>query len=128
MTIGERVKKVRSDKGLTMEQFGARLGIGKSAVSMIEKGTNIPSDQTIISISREFLVSEEWLRTGEGEQTPELTTEQEMARLVAQALKAEDSDFRIRIMKAVNDLPPEGLKQIEDFCRKILDEKKPPQE
>ena len=65
--INDRIKEVRKIKGLTMEQFGARIGLGKSAVNKIEKGINGTTDQTIQSICREFGVSEVWLRTGEGQ-------------------------------------------------------------
>lgn len=65
--INDRIKEVRKAKGLTMEQFGARIGLGKSAVNKIEKGINGTTDQTMQSICREFNVSEVWLRTGEGQ-------------------------------------------------------------
>lgn len=64
--INDRIKQVRKSKGLTMEQFGSRIGLGKSAVSKIEKGINGTTDQTVQSICREFGVSEVWLRTGDG--------------------------------------------------------------
>ena len=60
MTIGERIKILRKEKNLSMEDFGAVIGMGKSAVSRT-------TDQTIRSICREFGVNEHWLRTGEGE-------------------------------------------------------------
>lgn len=64
--INDRIKQVRKSKGLTMEQFGSRIGLGKSAVNKIEKGINGTTDQTVRSICREFGVSEVWLRTGDG--------------------------------------------------------------
>lgn len=64
--INDRIKQVRKSKGLTMEQFGSRIGLGKSAVNKIEKGINGTTDQTVQSICREFGVSEVWLRTGNG--------------------------------------------------------------
>lgn len=64
--INDRIKQVRKSKGLTMEQFGSRIGLGKSAVNKIEKGINGTTDQTVQSICREFGVSEVWLRTGDG--------------------------------------------------------------
>ena len=64
--INDRIKQVRKSKGLTMEQFGSRIGLGKSAVTNIEKGINGTTDQTVQSICREFGVSEVWLRTGDG--------------------------------------------------------------
>lgn len=65
--ICTRIRTVRKSNDLTMEQFGARIGLGKSAVNKIEKGINGTTDQTIQSICREFGVSEVWLRTGQGQ-------------------------------------------------------------
>lgn len=62
----DRIKEVRKANNLTMEQFGARIGLGKSAVNKIEKCINGTTDQTIQSICREFGISESWLRTGDG--------------------------------------------------------------
>lgn len=65
--MNERIKAVRKALGLTMEQFGEKIGMGKSSVSKIEKGLNSTTEQTIKSICREFGVNEAWLRTGSGE-------------------------------------------------------------
>lgn len=66
MTPGERVKEVRKSAGLTLEKFGEIIGMKKAGVSQIETGRNSLTDQAARSIAREFAVSEEWLRTGEG--------------------------------------------------------------
>jgi transcriptional regulator with XRE-family HTH domain len=66
VTIGERIRTLRKETGLTLEKFGECIGVKKAALSLIENDRNGPSDQTIRSIAREFAVSEEWLRTGEG--------------------------------------------------------------
>lgn len=65
--ICTRIRTVRKANNLTMEQFGKKIGLSKSAISLIEKGTNGTTDQTIQSICREFGVSEVWLRTGQGQ-------------------------------------------------------------
>lgn len=46
MAQGERVKQVRKSLGLTMENFGERLGITKTAISLIESGKKISPTQT----------------------------------------------------------------------------------
>lgn len=66
MTQGERVKAIRTEKKMTMEQFGEKLGVQKSAISKIEKGERSLTNQMFLSICREFGVNEVWLRTGEG--------------------------------------------------------------
>lgn len=83
MTIGERIKVLRKEKNLSMEDFGSVIGMGKSAVSRIENGVNGTTDQTIRSICREFGVNEHWLRTGEGEMF-EQTRETVLDRLAAE--------------------------------------------
>lgn len=66
MTQGERVKAIRTEKKMTMEQFGEKLGVQKSAISKIEKDKVNLTEQMFLLICREFGVNEVWLRTGEG--------------------------------------------------------------
>ena len=63
----ERIRELRRHLNMTMEEFGARIGLTKSAVSFIESGRNGARDQTVFAICREFGINEHWLRTGEGE-------------------------------------------------------------
>ena len=67
MTQGERVKELRKCLGLTLEKFGERLGVQKSAISKIERGDSGLTEANIKLICREFGINEEWLRTGAGE-------------------------------------------------------------
>lgn len=41
MTQNERIKEVRKSLGLTLEKFGERIGLKKSAVSLIENGKTL---------------------------------------------------------------------------------------
>ena len=65
--IGERIKQLRKELGMTQAKFGERVGIKQPSLAAIESGENTPSDQTVAFICREFRVNEEWLRTGAGE-------------------------------------------------------------
>lgn len=67
MTQNERIKEVRKSLGLTLEKFGERIGLKKSAVSLIENGRNSVTDANVKSICREFGVDYIWLTTGDGE-------------------------------------------------------------
>lgn len=64
--IGERIKQLRKELGMTQEKFADRIGLKRNSVALIELGRET-SDQTIFAICREFRVNEEWLRTGAGE-------------------------------------------------------------
>ena len=65
--MNERIKELRKHLGLTLEEFGKRLGVTRSAIGHLERGERTLTDQMFLSICREFNVNEEWLRTGEGE-------------------------------------------------------------
>lgn len=68
MTINDRIRILRKEKlGLTMDDFGKRIGVGKTAISKIESGDRGVTDQMFTFIVREFHVRPEWLRDGEGE-------------------------------------------------------------
>lgn len=74
MTIGERIKELRTSLGLTQVEFCKRIGLKRNSISLVETGMRNISDQSIHSICREFHVSEEWLRSGAGEMfEPNLT-------------------------------------------------------
>lgn len=65
MTQGERIRAVRKYYKLTLEKFGKKLGVGKTAISKLEKNERNLTDQMAKSICREFKIDKEWLRSGE---------------------------------------------------------------
>lgn len=92
MTHGERVKEIRKDLRLTLEQFGERLGVTKVAISNIEKGNRNLTEQMAKSICREFNVNEAWLRTGEGEMFQDVLPDDEVAAAVSEVLEDVDCE------------------------------------
>ncbi len=84
MTVNERIKELRISQGLTMEQFGERIGIKRSSISLIESGKNNPSDQTIMLICREFGYNEEWLRDGIEPKKPTSDEDMEYGQICAE--------------------------------------------
>lgn len=67
MTEGERIKQIRKENRMTLEQFGNILGVTKVAISNIENGKRNVTEQMRKSICREFNVDPIWLTTGEGD-------------------------------------------------------------
>lgn len=67
MAQGERVREVRKRFNLTLEKFGEKLGVGKTAISKIEKNERNLTEQMTKAICREFGVDYIWLTTGKGE-------------------------------------------------------------
>lgn len=65
-TMNERIKQLRKTLGLTLEKFGAKLGVSKTAINKIESGTNNITDQMFKAICREYNVEPLWLMEGIG--------------------------------------------------------------
>lgn len=72
MAQGERVKEIRTALSLTLEKFGERLGVGKTAISKIEKNERSLTDQMAKSICREYNVNYDWLMDEDGDMFSDL--------------------------------------------------------
>lgn len=101
MTCGERVKIIRKEKKLTLEKFGEPLGVGKTAISMIENNVNNLTDQMLMSICRVYDINEEWLRNGTGEMFISVTRDEQIAEFVGDILRDEDDSFRKRMVSVL---------------------------
>lgn len=118
MTINDRVKAVRTEKGKSMEEFGKILNVSRPAISMIESGKNNVSERIIADIVREFGVNELWLRTGEGEMFKTATRNEEISKFFYDVLKMEDEAFQKRFVAALASCTPEMW----DAARKFIDD------
>ena len=116
MNTSERVRMVRNAEGLTMEEFGKRLGVGRSAISNIENGNRDLTAQMAKSIAREFRVSEEWLKTGEGDMRP--ATSSSTAAGIAEVLGL--GEWGTAILEQYMALSPEERKLFLATVRKLL--------
>ena len=115
MTQGERVKEIRAALSLTLEKFGENLGVGKTAISKIEKNERSLTDQMAKSICREYNVNENWLRTGEGEMFIKMTRNDEISQFVGQLMAAEDDSFKKRLVSSLAALDENGWDILEQF-------------
>ena len=91
MGIGERIKEVRKNCGLTQQSFSDRIKLSRQTIAAYEKGTVTPSERTIIDICREFDVSEVWLRTGEGDPYIKLDEDAEFIQVCEEINLSDDS-------------------------------------
>lgn len=123
MTQGQRIKEIRKSQGLTMEKFGRELGVGKTAISKLEKGENKLTDQMAKSICREFNINEEWLRTGSGNMR--ITVENEAAAAVSDLMEKSNPlyDTIKDIMITYQKLDLESRKIIDHFIEEALSQK-----
>lgn len=124
MTIGERVKILRKELGLTLEKFGAPLGVRRSALSMIENDKSGIGDRTILLICREYGVSEGWLRDGDGEMFVPVTRNEKIARFAGELMKDETPEFRRQLVEILADLDDEQWDALADFAERLANIKK----
>jgi transcriptional regulator with XRE-family HTH domain len=100
--VGDRVKKLRTDRNLSKAQFGEIIGVSGQYVGMIEKGSGL-SAEVIVNICREIGVSADYILFGNTDpaavtfQLKGLTHEQidlalDILKRVAQMVKTEDGN------------------------------------
>lgn len=121
MTINERVKEIRSALDMSMESFGSRIGVTRSAISRIESGIVSVTAQVQTSIIREFNVNEKWLLTGEGSMFNELSDDELVARYVGRMFAGGDP-FVINTLKALGKLGPEQWEVLKELIDTIKGE------
>lgn len=82
--FGNRLKTLRLQNNYTQEQVATRLNLTKSVISAYETGLRMPSYDTLISISRLFKVTTDYLLGLERKQEIDLSglTEEEIAALL----------------------------------------------
>ena len=122
MTQGERVKAIRTEKKMTMEQFGEKLGVQKSAISKIEKDKVNLTEQMFLLICREFGVNEVWLRTGEGgiENMFSKLSDDDRYSINLGKLSITENQLAKNMLNAIAEASPEKLKHIEEFMKACL--------
>lgn len=115
--MNTRIKEVREAKGLIQADFAEMLNLKRNSISLIEAGKRNPSDRTIVDICNTFNVSEEWLRTGEGEmfvETPSSTMDQ---------LKKEFNldDFSYNLVYQYLKLDADQRQAVRDFFYNVVE-------
>lgn len=109
----DRIYALRKHLDISQTEFGERLGLTKSAISRIESGCNAATEQTMILLCKEFHVSPEWLRTGEGEM---------FATSSAAALgnKFSFKELTVRMLETFEQLTPEHQEAVLEYAHKVV--------
>ena len=115
----ERIRQVRKSYGLTLEQFGEKIGLKKSVLSRIENGYSMPQEQTLRLICRVFNISYAWLKDGVGEMTAESDEDDAVNRLMLGT-----DEFPKRVFRALAAMPPEGWDALRRVVELLREEKR----
>ena len=124
MTQGERIKDVRNSLGLTLEKFGEKLGVTKTAISRLEKGERSLTEQMTKSICREFSVDYMWLTTGEGEMFVE--TDDDFFERIDRIMAGENETRKnmIKMLLYASDDDSESFDRLVDYYISLRTENK----
>lgn len=119
----ERIKVIRKALGLNQTDFGSKIGVKQGTVAAYESGARVPLDSVIVSICREFNVSERWLRTGEGEMFVQLSREEEITKFAMEIIRDPDSEFQRQAISILAKLTPEQWKLMEQMADQLLQQR-----
>lgn len=119
----ERIKVVRKALGLSQTDFGSKIGVKQGTVAAYESGARIPLDSVIVSICREFNVSERWLRTGEGEMFVQLSREEEITKFAMEIIRDPGSEFQRQLLTTMARLEPAQWKLMEQMLDQLFQQR-----
>ena len=114
--MNERLKILRNHLGITLEEFGRRVGVTRSAVGRIEKGERNLTEQMALSICREFHVNYYWLTKGEGEMfagTPDSVLDE-----IAEEYNLDELDKKI--IEKYLELSEDNRKIVKEYLKSIF--------
>lgn len=114
--MNTRIAELRKALGLSMEKFGSRIGVTRSAISKMENGISGLSEQTILSICREFHVNYFWLTEGKGDMFT--GTPQSVVDEIAEDYKLDDIDKKI--LENFLAMSPEKRAVIKEYLKSIF--------
>lgn len=118
--MNERIKLLRKALELNQTDFGARIGVKQGTVAAYESGARVPLDSVVVSICREFGVSESWLRSGEGEMFLQLSREEEITKFCMSIIRDPDSEFQRQFVSVLARLDPPQWQLLSDMADKLL--------
>ena len=113
--MNNKIKWIRKQKNLSQADFAEALNLKRNSISLIEVGKRNPSDRTIMDICKTFNVSEEWLRTGNGD--PFIETP---STILDQLQKEYDlDDFTTNLILQYLSLNADQRQLVQDFFYKV---------
>ncbi len=125
--MNERIRKLRKKLNLTMDAFGAQIGVAKSTISNIENGNRKPTEHMLKTICRTSwdgkYVDDNWLRTGEGGDSNMFIPDNMVNLLHTGSLGSEKNEFKKFYLNMMMNLPDEYWNYIYDEFKKFANKK-----
>lgn len=103
--FGRRIRKLRIDKGYSMQELADELRVTKSSINMWENSSSIPKDSILITLSKIFNVSIDYLLGNEKMET-----------------KIPENKTLHYIQRNLEKLDEQKLKQAEKILQTVFDD------
>lgn len=112
----KRMRDLRKALGLTLNEFGSKIGLRGSTVSEMERGNSAVTERTVSMVLAAFpRVSETWLRTGEGEMFRQ--EDSSMAELIS---RLDLPDITNTLLDVYEELPDEARAIVLEYAHKVI--------
>ena len=85
VNLGERLKTLRIESGLTQKQIAERVGVAISGISSYESGTRLPSYPVLIKLARVYHVQTDFLLGVTSKETIDISDLTDDDRMVIKA-------------------------------------------
>jgi transcriptional regulator with XRE-family HTH domain len=115
----ERLNLLRKRLQLSQEEFGSKIGLTKASISRLESGTNNFTEQTIMSICREFNVNKEWFINGTGEMFIDRSPKEQLAYWLGNIVMENDDNFKLRLLNILSELDENEWELLETLALKL---------
>jgi len=118
LNLKDRIRAIREHADLSQEEFGKRIGIKRSAVSLIENGKNNITEQIVKLVCNEFGINEKWLREGKEDM---FKTSEDLLELISSKVASGDlNDTDKKMITNYVTLTPKNRAIFRDFLQKLM--------
>lgn len=119
--LNYRIKQVRKALGISQDDFGSGIGLGRGAITNIELNKTNPKPLVVQLICKTYNVNEAWLRTGEGEMFVQRTRSQEIVDFMGDLVQT-SNEFKRRFVAALGRLDEDDWEWIEKIAGKLRED------
>lgn len=123
MIIKNRFKELRKALNLSQDDFAAKLGMTRGAITNIEVKGIEPKPLFIDLVCNTYNVNKDWLLTGEGEMFIQLSRDEQIAEFVGKALAGSPDNIKRSLLAALVVLPESGWDALEKFVDKLIEQR-----
>ena len=121
--MNERIKELRKTLGFTQQEFADKIGVKRNTVATYEMGRSVPSDSAISLICKEFNVSEDWLRNGNGKMFRPRSRNKELFEYFNQIVE-NPSGVQLKLFEVMSRLTDEQLEILAKVAQEFASETK----